>query len=84
MSTEETPEIVDVPVKRFDVSFTLEDLLARVSEQAAGEAQADPEVAENLQRISELARQLKDELAHVNQVKPSVLARLKQRPDRLT
>ena len=84
MSTEETPEIVDVPVKRFDVSFTLDDLLARVSEQAAGEAQADPEVAENLQRISELARQLKDELAHVNQVKPSVLARLKQRPDRLT
>jgi hypothetical protein len=39
MSTEEPPEVVEIPVKQFDVTIRLEDILARM-ERAHGVAQA--------------------------------------------
>jgi hypothetical protein len=39
MSTEEPPEIVEIPVKQFEVTIRLEDILARM-ERAHGVAQA--------------------------------------------
>jgi hypothetical protein len=80
--TEEAPEVVVVPVKRFDVNITLDDMLTRMSEQAdrfaspeSGEDLA-PEIVERLRRLSAVAGELRSEL---RQIEPSVLNRLAQR-----
>ena len=80
--SDEAPEVVVVPVKRFDVNVTLEDMLARMSEQAGRMASPEsgedlaPEVVERLRRLSEVAGELRSELA---QIDPGVLDRLAQR-----
>jgi hypothetical protein len=80
MSTDDTEEIVEVPVKKFEVGFTLSDMLARVGEQADSVAESEPDAAENLRRLAELARQLNAELIELDRVKPDLLPRLKQPP----
>ena len=80
--SDETPEVVVVPVRRFDINITLEDMLTRMSEQAGRMASPEsgenlaPEVVERLQRLSAVAGELRSELS---QIEPSVLDRLAQR-----
>lgn len=95
---DETPEVVEVPVKKFEVNITLEDLLTRMSEQAGAMAQTggtanvqadvaapvdasqQAEVVQHLQRLSDLAGQLRDAVSRINQLDPTLLGRLKQQP----
>ena len=82
VSGEDATEVVVVPVKKYEVNITLDDLLSKISEQAgsmaaAGDQEAlDPETAQRLQRLSELAGQLR---AEMGAVEPSVMSRLAQR-----
>lgn len=78
-ASDTAPEVVVVPVKKFEVNITLDDLLTKMSEQADSMAAPDsgeglePDVAERLQRLSQLAGQLKAELS---QVDSTVVSRL--------
>jgi hypothetical protein len=95
MSTEEPPDVVEIPVRQFQVNITLEDMLARIEQAgtliqaaqpppdqlaAAPETAASPppDVMERLQRLGELARQLREEIGQLNQQDPTLLGRLKQ------
>jgi uncharacterized coiled-coil protein SlyX len=69
-----------VPVKRYDVNLTLDDILtplmakAGTSPQAGSGAAANPELAQHLQTLSALAGQLKDVISKINQIDPTMLA----------
>jgi len=84
MATDEAPEIVQVPVKRYDVNLTLDDLLTPLIELSARRAQekvasAEPsEIDQHVQQLSDLARQLKDVINRINAADPTVLAAPKQ------
>jgi hypothetical protein len=80
MSTGDSPYVQMVEVKRYDISLTLEDILnpliqtaSRVTQAAPGAA-LDPEVAQHLQRFTELVTQLKDVVTQINSINPSLLA----------
>ena len=81
-STDGTPEVVVVPVNKFQVNISFDDLLTKMSEEAESAAAPDSgealetDAAERLQRLGELARQLKTELS---QVDPAMMNRFKQR-----
>jgi ABC-type transporter Mla subunit MlaD len=86
MSTEDVPKIVQVPVKRYDVNLTLDDILTPLTQLGARRAQeratsaegatsaASSEIDQHLQQLSDLARQLKDVISRINQADPTVLA----------
>ncbi|MGI8915107.1 MAG: hypothetical protein ACR2JY_15195 [Chloroflexota bacterium] len=80
MSTESTPQVTMVPVKRYDVNLTLDDILTPLtakegtSSQAGPGAAANPELAQHLQALSALAGQLKDVVSKINQIDPTMLA----------
>jgi hypothetical protein len=86
MPEDETPEVVMVPVKRYDVNLTIDDILtpladikSRLDSSAAG---ADsPQLEPHLLRLSELASQLKEVVGQINRINPDVLTSLgKRRP----
>ena len=85
MSTGELPDVVMIPVKRYDVSLTLEDILVPLTQTAnhltqAGQTQPelraalDPAVAPLLQRFTDLVTQLKEVVEQINQTDPNMLA----------
>jgi hypothetical protein len=80
MATDNTPQVTMVPVKRYDVSLTLDDILNPLTQTASRVAQAapgaalDPEVAQHLQTFSELVNQLKDVVTQINSIDPNLLA----------
>jgi hypothetical protein len=89
----ELDEQDDVPtLKKYQVNLTLTDLFTTLVErprfvvEAARSATAQqgvlpslqPEVIQHLQRISELASELREEINQINQIDPDVLNRLKQ------
>jgi hypothetical protein len=82
MSTDDaTPQITMVPVKRYDVTLTLDDILTPLTETAthlnsAGlvRTAVDPDVAQHLQTFTDLVSQLKDVVAQINQIDPNLLA----------
>lgn len=95
MSTDATPDIVQVPVKRYDVNLTLDDILTPLTQTASHVTQpgaagqpntvtrlaaagaggtANPELAQHLQTLSELAGQIKDVVSKINQIDPTLLA----------
>lgn len=94
MSTGETPPVIMVPVKKYDVNLTLDDILTPLTQTAdhaappaagagpdevsrlavTGSAAANPELAQHLQTLSQLASQLKDVVSKINQIDPTVLA----------
>jgi hypothetical protein len=90
MATEFNPELEDdVPtLKKYDVNITLETLLSALVERPRGMLQVEagqaaradlhPEIAQHLQRISDLASELRQEIMLINQIDPDALARLKQ------
>jgi hypothetical protein len=81
MSTDDTPQVIMVPVKRYDVVLTLDDILTPLTQTAASLSaagmigtDADPQVAEHLQRFTDLVTQLQDVVGRINQLDPSLLA----------
>jgi hypothetical protein len=81
MATDETPQVTMVPVKRYDVTLTMDDILSPLSQttthlNTAGMvgAATDPEVAQLLQQFNELVSQLKDVVTKINQIDPTLLA----------
>ncbi len=81
MSTDDTPQITMVPVKRYDVTLTMDDILTPLSQttthlNVAGivGGATDPEVAQLLERFNDLVAQLKDVVSQINQIDPSLLA----------
>lgn len=86
MSIDDVPTIVQVPVKRYDVNLTLDDLLTPLIELSARRAQekvASAEISEvdqHVQQLSDLARQLKEVISRINQADPTILASPKQGP----
>ena len=87
MAAEDTSQVVMVPVKRYDVNLTLEDLLTPLAEAASQQPQpgpggavahavtpSNPELAQHMQTLSQLASQLKDVVSKINQIDPTVLA----------
>jgi hypothetical protein len=80
MSTDNAPEVRMVPVKRYDVTLTLDDILIPLTKTASNLAQAgmvtaqDPETAQHLQKFTDLVTQLQDVVSHINQIDPSLLA----------
>ncbi|HET6376187.1 MAG TPA: hypothetical protein VFF88_09060 [Methylocella sp.] len=79
MPENETPEVTMVPVKRYDVNLTLDDILTPLLDAASRLDPAMPQdevqqLEPHLRRLSELARELKDVAAHINRINPAVLS----------
>jgi hypothetical protein len=80
MSTDDKPPVVMVPVKRYDVTLELDDILTPLTQTAANLTQAnvgaatDPTVAAHLQRFNDLVSQLKEVTSTINQIDSSLLA----------
>jgi hypothetical protein len=81
MATDDTLQVIMVPVKRYDITLTLDDILIPLTQTASNLAQAaapraalDPEVAQHLQTFTNLVTQLKDVVSRINQIDPSLLA----------
>jgi hypothetical protein len=81
MSTNDTPQIIMVPVKRYDVVLTLDDILTPLTQTAASLTTAgmlgpgaDPQIAQHLQQFTDLVTQLKDVVGRINQIDASLLA----------
>ena len=79
MSTnDDTPQVKMVTVTRYDVNLSLEDILTPLTQTAASLTQAqaapgvapapamDPTMVQQLQRLSDLASQLKDVVTQIN------------------
>jgi hypothetical protein len=79
MTTEEAPNIIEVPVKRYDVNLTLDDILTPLMQMSERQRQArtaaapSPELDQLLQQLGDLARQLKEVVNRVNQADPTLL-----------
>ena len=92
MATDDVPKIVQVPVKRYDVNLTLEDILTPLTQLSAQRAQQraasvrsseavqSSEMDQHLQQLSDLARQLKEVISRINEADPTVLAPTTQGP----
>jgi ABC-type transporter Mla subunit MlaD len=76
----DTPPVTMVPVKRYDITLTMDDILAPLTQTAANLAQAqvgsatDPTVAEHLQKFTDLVSQLKEVSSNINSLDPTLLA----------
>jgi hypothetical protein len=89
MSTDDVPEIVEVPVDRVEVEISLDTLLDAVAAEAveiaegrAGE-RPNPEVAKRLKQLGRLAGQLTQEVREVKRIDSRVARRLETGRNRL-
>ncbi|HLZ31536.1 MAG TPA: hypothetical protein VKV73_29810 [Chloroflexota bacterium] len=81
MSTSDSPQVQMVQVKRYDITLTLDDILTPLTQTSthlntAGlvGAATDPQVGELMQKFTDLVTQLKDVVAQINAIDPSLLA----------
>jgi len=81
MPADNAPQVVRVPVKRYDVNLTLDDILGPLSRLGPVQAQArlavaapNPELDQLLQQFGDLVRQLQDVVGRINKLDPTVLA----------
>jgi hypothetical protein len=80
MSTDDKPPVTMVPVKRYDVVLSIDDILTPLTQTAANLTQAnlgsatDPEMAQHLQQFTDLVTQLHQVATRINQLDPSLLA----------
>lgn len=81
MSTSDTPspQVQMVEVKRYDITLSLGDILAPLTQtvgnlQAAGMVTPDSEVAKHLQTFNDLVTQLHEVVGHINSIDPNLLA----------
>lgn len=81
-STENAPRRVEVPVKRVEVTITLEQVLDAVAKYAAsmpgrpGVPAPTAEVGARLQKLGELATEMKSVLGELGTLDPNVHAQL--------
>lgn len=80
MSTDDTSEVIMVPVTQHEVTLSLSDILTPLTQTAANLAQAgyesvqDPEVAAHLENFTNLVTQLQDVVGRINEKDASLLA----------
>lgn len=75
-----TPNVVMVPVKRFDLNLTLQDdILTPLSQMAdklaadAAQGKVDPAIQAHAQQASTLAAQLRDVVGRIHAIDPTLL-----------
>jgi len=79
MATDES-QVNMVPVKRYDVAITLEQILTPLSrtaghlEQARMLESADHRVSDLLEKFTRLVAELNDVVSQINQIDPTLLA----------
>jgi hypothetical protein len=78
MDTNDTAKVVMVPVKRYDINLTLDDILTpltkTVDEITAKNLKIGAEAAPHLLRFHELVTQLQEVVTLINRIDPSLLA----------
>ncbi|HEY0580997.1 MAG TPA: hypothetical protein VGE94_02385 [Chloroflexota bacterium] len=86
MSSDNPTNVILVPVKRYDVNLTLEDILTPLTQTTApaepaaaptliaADTAATPELAQLLRQLADLAAQMKYVVAQINRIDPTVLA----------
>jgi hypothetical protein len=73
------PEVLKVPVRRYDVNIALHDILTPLT-QFASQAHvvqagvATPEVQQHAIELAQLASQLRDVVGRLNAINPNLLA----------
>ena len=73
-------QVIMVPVKRYDVTIEMDDVLTPLTQtvsnitQANAGAPVDPQLAQLLQTFNDLVAQLKDVVAKINQIDATLLA----------
>jgi hypothetical protein len=79
VSEQETPDIVEVQVTRHDINLTFDDILKPLMQispatvkSASGNA-IDPNAAQHLKTLGDLATQMKDVVDRINGIDPSLL-----------
>lgn len=85
MPEDDSSEITLVPVKRYDVNLTLEEILSPLVELAGRQAAllSGPDLARlepHLRRLSELSGELKEVVRQINEINPAVLAPHRRQP----
>ena len=75
MSSEESFQVIEVPVKRVEAQITLDDVLDALTRHATA-GPADPAVTGHLERISQLAVEMKGVLSDVGRLDPTLHAQL--------
>ena len=85
MATNE-PQRITVPVKRYDINLSLDDILTPLTRTSAAltlaahqrlpgfAAAAQPETAQLLHRFTQLVAELREVVDRINQIDPSLLA----------
>ncbi|HUB63035.1 MAG TPA: hypothetical protein VL996_01055 [Methylocella sp.] len=80
MPADEAQNVI-VPVKRYDVNLTLDDIVTPLLDVASHQASARTadadkaaELEPHLRRLSELAAQLKAVVGEINRIDPTLLA----------
>jgi hypothetical protein len=80
MSTPDKPNVVLVPVKRYDINLTLNDILTPLTRMGAnlvpgrGVAAPGTDLSQHVQQLSDLAQKLRDVVGHIDAADPSLLA----------
>jgi hypothetical protein len=80
MSTPDKPNVTMVPVKRYDVNLSLNDILTPLTKMAAtqvpgrGIAAPDSDLSQHVQQLSDLAQRLRDVVGRIDTIDPSLLA----------
>ena len=80
MSTPDTPNVIMVPVKRYDINISLDQILTPLTQMSASLAQktAAPapgsDLHQHVQQLSDIAHQLKDVVGRINAADSSLLA----------
>lgn len=86
MPPSDTPNVVMVPVKRYDINLTMHDILTPLMQMSANLTQAVPapvpgsDIHQHVQQLSDLARQLHDVVNRINDADPKLLAPTPQTP----
>lgn len=76
---DETPQIVQIPVKKYDVNLTIQDLMIPLTAlaQQAHVAQSfaiNPEVQQHATELANLAKQILEVAGRLNAVAPHLLS----------
>ena len=79
MSNDESTRHVQVPVKRIEITITLDDILSALAKHAVNPSVAGEQpgpAAEQLQRLGRLAEEMRAALAEMARLDPDLHARL--------
>jgi hypothetical protein len=73
------PNVIQVPVKRYDISISLHDILTPLTQFAAQAhvvqaGSVNPEVQQSAVQLGQLVSQLRDVVSRLNAIDPSLLA----------